>query len=125
MSLLTDSSPVGKQNFLSCYQKARKEALTAKNIKNGWKATGLWPKSIAKPLMSRLLLENSNRVQGTPQALQNFNNESKTDSPPIPWFTPKRSTEIKAQAARFQKLQEQRHSTYRLLFQKVIKDFEE
>ncbi|XP_044721153.1 DDE superfamily endonuclease domain-containing protein [Hirsutella rhossiliensis] len=38
-SLLTDSSPVGKQNFLSCYQKAREQALTVSNIKGGWKAT--------------------------------------------------------------------------------------
>ncbi|KAM4067715.1 DDE superfamily endonuclease [Hirsutella rhossiliensis] len=39
LSLLTDSSPVGKQNFLSCYQKAREQALTVSNIKGGWKAT--------------------------------------------------------------------------------------
>ena len=41
LTLLTDSSPIGKQNFLNCYQKARKEALSAKNIKSGWKATSL------------------------------------------------------------------------------------
>ncbi|XP_044723684.1 DDE superfamily endonuclease domain-containing protein [Hirsutella rhossiliensis] len=35
LSLLTDSSPVGKQNFLSCYQKAREQALTVSNIKGG------------------------------------------------------------------------------------------
>ncbi|KAM4055028.1 DDE superfamily endonuclease [Hirsutella rhossiliensis] len=29
----------GKQNFLSCYQKAREQALTVSNIKGGWKAT--------------------------------------------------------------------------------------
>jgi 4-hydroxybenzoate polyprenyltransferase len=59
LSHQTDSSPIGKQNFLSCYQKARKDGLTASNIKSGWKASGLWPVSSAKPLMSRLLLENS------------------------------------------------------------------
>ena len=41
LTLLTDSSPIRKQNFLNCYQKARKEALLAKNIKSSWKATGL------------------------------------------------------------------------------------
>ena len=41
LTLLTDSSSIGKQNFLVCYQKARKEALIAKNIKSGWKATSL------------------------------------------------------------------------------------
>jgi hypothetical protein len=60
LALLTDSSPIGKQNFLACYYKARKEALSAKIIKARWKATGLWPKLIAKPLLSPLLLENSN-----------------------------------------------------------------
>jgi 4-hydroxybenzoate polyprenyltransferase len=35
LGLLTDSSPIGKQNFLACYHKARKEALLAKIIKAG------------------------------------------------------------------------------------------
>ena len=34
LMLLIDSSLIRKQNFLACYQKARKEALIAKNIKN-------------------------------------------------------------------------------------------
>jgi 4-hydroxybenzoate polyprenyltransferase len=80
LTLLTDSSLLGKQNFLACYQKAKKETLSAKNIKNGWKATGLWPKSIAKPLMSPLLLENSNMAKETPkQASQSLIEGSKVD----------------------------------------------
>ncbi|PWI64474.1 hypothetical protein PCL_09629 [Purpureocillium lilacinum] len=39
LSLLTGWSPVGKQKFLSCYQRACEQALTACNIKGGWKAT--------------------------------------------------------------------------------------
>ena len=73
MTLLTDSSLIGKQNFLNCYQKARKEALSAKNIKSGWKATSLWPKSIGKPLMSPLLLENSNKAPETPKESESSN----------------------------------------------------
>jgi len=46
--------------MLKCILKARQEAVTAQNAKAGWKASGLWPVSIAKPLMSRLLLKNSN-----------------------------------------------------------------
>ncbi|KAF7524655.1 hypothetical protein G7054_g11351 [Neopestalotiopsis clavispora] len=53
------STVVGKRNFLICYGKARKAALTKKNIISSWKWTGLWPVSMAKPLMSPLLLENS------------------------------------------------------------------
>ena len=53
---------MGKMAMIQCVQKARHDALTSKNIKAGWKATGLWPVSLAKPLMSRLLLENSNQT---------------------------------------------------------------
>ena len=63
LSLLTDSTPVGKRNFLICYQKAREESLIPRNIRAGWQASGLWPTNIAKPLMSRLLLENSNNTK--------------------------------------------------------------
>ena len=35
LNFLTDSSPIGKQKFLECYQAARKKALTARNIKAG------------------------------------------------------------------------------------------
>ena len=106
LALLTDSSPVGKQNFLACYQKAQKEALSAKIIKAGWKATGLWPKSMAKPLMSPLLLENSNAGPSTLQALEGLPSRSIIDSPQVVLCTPRKSTEIKAQVARFQELED-------------------
>ena len=63
LSLLTDSIPIGKQNFLFCYQQARKEALVPQNIKARQKATRLQPLNIAKPLISRLLLENNNNTE--------------------------------------------------------------
>lgn len=109
LSLLTDSSLIGKQNFLACYQKARKEALSAKNIKSGWKATGLWPKSMANPLISPLLLENSNKAKDTlKQALGSSNSGSRFDwsieASQVIWSIPKKSIELKAQAIEFQKL---------------------
>ena len=73
LSFLTDSSPIGKQSFLICYQKARKDALSNSNIRSGWKATGLWPRSLAKPLMSPLLLENSNKARKTPKEASGSN----------------------------------------------------
>jgi 4-hydroxybenzoate polyprenyltransferase len=125
MAILTDSSPIGRQNFLACYCKARKEALSAKIIKAGWKATGLWPKSMAKPLLSPLLLENSNSNKETPQAIQSFNRRLEIDSPQDVLSTPRKSTEIKAQVARFQTLKDSHPSIQRLLFRKIIKGFEE
>ena len=44
---------------------------------------------------------------------------------PVIQSTPKKSTELKAQAAEFQKLQNQDHLTQRLLFRKIVKGFEE
>ena len=62
MNNWSESTVIGKMAMIQCIQKARYDALISKNIKAGWKATGLWPVSIAKPLMSRLLLENSNKT---------------------------------------------------------------
>ena len=56
LTQLTDSTVVGKRNFLACYQKARLAALTGQNIRNGWEAAGLWPVNMAKPLLSRNLV---------------------------------------------------------------------
>ena len=125
LGLLTDSSPIGKRNFLACYCKARKEALSAKIIKAGWKATGLWPKSIAKPLLSPLLLEISNSTVSTLQAPQSFDRTLGIDSLQVVLSTPRKSAEIKAQVARFEALEENHTSTQRLLFRKIIKGFEE
>lgn len=61
MNSWSESTVVGKQLMLKCILQARKQAITAHNIKSGWRAGGLWPVNIAKPLMSRLLLENSNQ----------------------------------------------------------------
>jgi hypothetical protein len=116
---------VGKQNFLSCYATARKEALSAKIIKAGWKATGLWPKSIAKPLLSPLLLENSNAKIDTPRASLSFERDSVIDFPLEVLSTPRKSTEIKARLARLESLGESDPLTSRLLVRKVIKRFEE
>src|SRR5436189_4756004 len=49
----TDTTKVGKANFLEFYAKAREIGLRKENIQSGWKATGLYPKNVAKPLNSR------------------------------------------------------------------------
>jgi hypothetical protein len=42
------------------------DALIEGNCKAGWKALGLWPLNISKPLINRLLLENSNKAAEEP-----------------------------------------------------------
>src|SRR5436305_14704477 len=53
---LTDTTKVGKANFLEFYAKAREIGLREENIRSGWKATGLYPKNVAKPLASRWVI---------------------------------------------------------------------
>ncbi|TVY32850.1 hypothetical protein LSUB1_G008693, partial [Lachnellula subtilissima] len=127
LSLLTDSTPVGKRNFLRCYKKARDASLTSSNIKAGWKATGLWPPSIAKPLMSRLLLENSNNG---PQDAQNSligDLQPFTDQmiPPVLMHTPKAAKEVRVQVETISRLGNSKLSTSRRLFRKLEKGFDE
>ncbi len=66
----SETTALGKQLMLRCLVRARREAITAHNIKAGWKAFGLWPLSMAKPLMSPLLLKYSNRVLDKDDPLQ-------------------------------------------------------
>ena len=54
---LTDSTKVGKARFLEFYAKAREIGLREENIRSGWKATGLYPKNVAKPLKSRWVVK--------------------------------------------------------------------
>ena len=80
---------------------------------------------MAKALLSPLLLENSNARINTLQASQSESTPSRIDSPLVILSTPRKSIEIKAQVARFQKLGDDDPSTQRLLFRKIIKGFEE
>ena len=50
---LSDITRVGKAKFLEFYATARQTGLRKSNILSGWKAIGLWPKSLHKPLRSR------------------------------------------------------------------------
>jgi hypothetical protein len=80
---------------------------------------------MAKPLLSPLLLENSNARINTLQASQSESRPSRIDSPLVILSTPRKSIEIKAQVTRFQSLDTSNPSTQRLLFRKIIKGFEE
>ena len=123
LSLLTDSTPIGKRNFLRCYYKARLDALTARNIRSGWQATGLWPINMAKPLMSRLLLENSNN-------LEKESKKRKAEEPLPEWnidqsvfkvSTPKKLEDIREQVYSISQLGKASVPTARVLFRKISK----
>jgi 4-hydroxybenzoate polyprenyltransferase len=123
LSLLTDSTPIGKRNFLRCYYRARIEALTARNIRAGWQASGLWPINSAKPLMNRLLLENSNNKELESQ-------KRKTDEPIPEWNTdqslfeiktPRKVEDIRQQVYSISQLGKADLPTTRVLFRKISK----
>jgi hypothetical protein len=128
---LVDSTVVGKRNFLSCYREARLEALTVLNIKGGWKASGLWPVNMAKPLLSPLLLENSNKVPSTPDNSTStevrrgkITSDYYLDLSAVVWSTPKKSVDLREQLRLFGRLEDST-ITQRLLFSKVRKAFDE
>jgi 4-hydroxybenzoate polyprenyltransferase len=125
-----DSTVVGKRQFLDCYRKARQSALTAQNIKAGWKSTGLWPVNTAKPLMSPLLLDESRDGSTTVNPIL----DRPLGSTPITqwdiasssvnWSTPRKALDLRDQLDQYSRL-DQPSSTQRLLFRKVQKGFQE
>jgi hypothetical protein len=123
LSLLTDSTPIRKRNFLRCYYKARLDALTARNIKSRWQAAGLWPINSAKPLISQLLLENSNnseegsRKRKAEEPLPEWN----ADQSAFKVLTPKKLKDIREQVHMISRLGKATTPTARVLFRKVSK----
>lgn len=61
LSSIADSTPIGKITFLVNYHKARIEAITKDNIIAGWKASGLYPVSVARALMNPMVTETLER----------------------------------------------------------------
>ena len=49
---LTDETKIGKAKFLEFYFKACQIGLNKTNIQSRWRATGLYPKNVNKPLRS-------------------------------------------------------------------------
>ena len=127
LSSLIDSTPIGKRNFLVCYQEARQESITSSNIKSGWRTTGLWPVSVAKPLMSPLLLENSNRSTTTPlQSSQNIpRHHLEVSSTSIQFSTPKAKKDMYLQIRTLATVSHDQLPTQRLLFRKIVKGIDE
>lgn len=122
-SLLTDSTPIGKRNFLRCYYKARLDALIAHNIKSGWRAAGLWPVNSAKPLLNRLLLENSNKLEeeSRKRKAEELLPEWNTDQSIFKIPTPKKLDDIRDQVHSIARLGKASIPTARVLFRKVSK----
>lgn len=117
--------------MIKCIVAARKEALTAHNAKAGWRATGLWPVNMAKPLMSRLLLENSNNTTNIDQQLGSTLSLASGPSSQlvvmaceVEFATPQKKTDLPSHLNNLA-IRRQDLSTRRLLFRKVEKAFDQ
>ncbi|OHW97453.1 transposase [Colletotrichum incanum] len=127
LSQWNDSTIVGKRNFIGCYQKARLAGLTMDNIKSGWKYTGLWPVSMAKPLMSPLMLPSTPGPSDQACKGQSGSKEAEgwaSASSAVAWSTPRKMKDLAGQLKLFTELDNDA-STQRLLFMKVKKGFSE
>ena len=115
----TDSAPINKLVFLRCYHHARTTGFTQKNILSGWRATGLWPIAMAKPLMNPLVISIPSEpiITPTPIIQKNNHQEAIID-------TPRHSSQVQKLANR----PISNHRTdpsIRLLFRKISKTIDE
>lgn len=87
LASLDDAAPVKKERFIACYKLARDDRLTPKNIKAGWKASGIYPWNPRKALRSSQLISQSAPTQSTTQS---------TAQPETPGIitTPKRARDL-------------------------------
>src|SRR5437773_8833756 len=72
LAMLTDSSPIGKLNFLRCYVKARTDGISENNIKAGFRGTGIWPRNKVKALSSRQVVAPKRPLTPEPTQAPSF-----------------------------------------------------
>lgn len=98
-----DKTIAGKRQFLELYYIAREKGLSVQNIKSGWQATGLWPISLRKPLLNRLLIPvKETDSQTANQDSQATNQLELTLSEKelaglVMWLTPRKPNELRDQ----------------------------
>ncbi|KAM7192614.1 hypothetical protein V8F33_008225 [Rhypophila sp. PSN 637] len=114
------------------YHQARKDALTEKNIKSAWRATGMWPINRQKPLRSPLLLENQLAKSGVAPVKMKEATTPPTTSNRLRkvvddygvWKTPRKALDLAAQFATLT-IAKKGTKSHRVLLQKVGKAFDE
>jgi len=114
---LSDASPFGKCGLLLCLQKAREIALTAKNIKAGFRGAGIFPLNAQKGLSHRELVLP---IEERPKTPQNTASLSQQD-PPLK--TPHRGQDVLAIYE--QAIGQPQSPLSRLMLRKIKKGFDE
>jgi len=119
LSDITDSAPVNKITFLRCYHYARSVGFLRRNIISGWRATGLWPVAMAKPLLNPMVMDQLKTPITIPTIVT-----KEEDQLDIIIRTPKHSSQVQRLAQRL--LQDHRADpAVRLLFRKIGKSLDD
>ena len=89
----------------------------------GWSASGLWPVRMSKPLINRLLLENSNKAaeQTLGTSAKDLVPEQNQDQSLVAFKTPQKSEDIREHARQITGLEMANPATARVLFRKISK----
>lgn len=119
LSDITNSAPVNKITFLRCYHHARSVSFLRRNIISGWRATGLWPVAMAKPLLNPMVIDQLKTPITIPTIVT-----KEEDQLDIIIRTPKHSSQVQRLAQRL--LQDHRADpAVRLLFRKISKSLDD
>ena len=111
--MLSNGDELMKSDFLECYKKARESALTSRNIRSGWRQTGLWPVNINIPLSNpRLLQKPKNEPRPVTPSKEQHHDTFKT---------PAAGAEVRALIDQLQREQFVQARCEQLAFQKVQK----
>lgn len=84
------TSPLQKQRFIQAYKTAAESAFTTDNIKSGFRAAGIYPTNVERPLVSVIRPAANQARPVTP--------EGQETRPGSEWWTPRDSKEIDLQA---------------------------
>jgi transposase-like protein len=102
LALISNADTISKEDFLLCYHKARKEALTTRIIRSGWRKSGLWPVDITIVLSNPRLLQPAAEAVASVAKEPEKQRDERHDEPDI-FKTPARGIQVRKAALAIRK----------------------
>jgi hypothetical protein len=116
MALISGADALSKEDFLLCYHRAREEGITARNIRSGWRQTGLWPLDVSIPLA------NPRLTKPTDEAIASVTRTTPTKGDTVDCFeTPVVGAQVRKQAAAIRKRSGLKPRDQQLVLRKMSK----